>query len=140
MLKHPSTDLPYNPQVSHLLCGIEIYDREETLGEELWRYNPNDEKDREEIIKNYILPAIENISYRHRFVLYNVLKEALENSNFDFSELFETDYDSDDYTCTAWDSSEIENPKGFFIEIFEFITNRWADDLNRAASEDESSW
>ncbi|WP_407364577.1 hypothetical protein [Pseudomonas luteola] len=104
-MKHENTGKRYHPRVSHFLCGIEIYDREETLGEELWRYNPNDEKDREEIIENYILPALGNISYRHKFIFYGVLEKALDDPGFDFSKLFEPGFDSDDYTCTACDAS-----------------------------------
>jgi glutamine phosphoribosylpyrophosphate amidotransferase len=56
MLKHPFLEKPYVANIDSFLGGIEIYDREETLGEELWKYNPNKISDREEIVKNIFLP------------------------------------------------------------------------------------
>ena len=55
MLTHPYVDTPYEPQLSYILAGISIYDREETLGEALWVYNPNKQEDREEIIRKFII-------------------------------------------------------------------------------------
>lgn len=37
MLRHSFLENPYVPNINSFLGGIEIYDREENLGEELWR-------------------------------------------------------------------------------------------------------
>ena len=52
MFKDPCLDIPYCPRARDLLGGIGVYDLEETLGEELWKLNPNDTEDRTHIIKN----------------------------------------------------------------------------------------
>ncbi|QQZ42374.1 hypothetical protein IF690_02210 [Pseudomonas sp. SK3(2021)] len=138
MLKHPFLNIPYNPQLSVLLRGIEIYDREHTLGEELQEYNPNDIEDREKIINLYILPALNYLSYRHKFTLLEKLKTELKNENTDFSALFESDYD--DPKTIAWDEADIINARGFFERILSNAEIIWHEELKKAASEDQSEW
>jgi len=88
MLKDPFLDEPYIPDMNYFIGGIEIYDREETLGEELWKYDPNKEPDREEIIKKYILASLSYLSYRHKFLLLEKLGELLAKEDHDFSSYF----------------------------------------------------
>lgn len=89
MLKYPDDSEPYLPRISYFLGGIEIYDREETLGEELWAYDPNDKGNRNEVIRKYILPIFEcGENYRHRYILFKALENALQNQAFDFASLF----------------------------------------------------
>ncbi|WP_092305468.1 hypothetical protein [Pseudomonas sp. NFIX28] len=138
MLKHPFSDVPYEPHLSALLRGIEIYDREHTLGEELQKYNPNNAEDREKIINLYILPALNYLSYRHKFVLIKNLENALLKRETDFNLLFESDYD--DPRTIAWDETEIKDAYGFFERILKNSKEKWHNDLIKAASEDQSEW
>lgn len=92
MLTHPNTNRPYNPTLDYLLGGIEIYDQEETLGEKLWRLNPNSEQ-RNTIIMEYIIPYLQNLSYRHKFILAEKLEKSLKDVNHDFKTYFENDPD-----------------------------------------------
>jgi len=50
MLKCPFMNTPYIPNISHIIGALSIYDLESTVGKELWKYDPNNEKDREKII------------------------------------------------------------------------------------------
>lgn len=140
MLIIPSSGTPFEPKVGYFLGGIEIYDREETLGEEIRRYNPNAPLEREAVIKKYIVPTESWLSYRHKYVFLKVLEEALNNPDYDFSSEFASDYDSDDYTCVAWDESEIENPRRFFEDIYRIVSEVWHEDIERARQEDPSTW
>jgi hypothetical protein len=138
MLMQPFTNFPYEPRLSHFLGGISIYDQEETLGEALWVYNPNEYEDQKKIINNFIVSWFDHLTYRHRFVIYKLLESHLQNANFDFSKEFESDYD--DPRILAWDETEIMDPRGFFEHIFEIASESWKDDLIRASLEDQSEW
>lgn len=142
MLKEPWFDEPFQPSVSYFLGGIEIYDREHTLGEELWKFNPNDKADREFIIRNYILCKYPNYTYRHRYILVKNLKSTLENKSFDFAAEFETDFDNpaQAHTSIAWDSSEIDTPKSFFEDIYRIACDEWKDEIEKAEAENQAEW
>ncbi len=70
MLMHPFLDRPYEPQLDHFLGGFEIYDCEESLGEELLRYKLECAEDRKELIYRYVIHRFRNLSYRHKFVFF----------------------------------------------------------------------
>lgn len=138
MLTHPFGNFPFIPQLSYILAGISIYDREETLGEALWVYNPNKQDEREEVIKKFIIPDFDYLTYRHRFLVFKMLEEVLQRSDFDFSREFESDYD--DPRVLAWDETQIENHRGFFEDIYRLASEKWKDDLHKAGLEDQSTW
>lgn len=138
MLKCPFMNTPYIPNIAHLLGALSIYDLEDTIGKELWKYNPNNEDDRKTIIVSFVLKDLMYLSYRHRFVLMSALKDALDNLDFDFSKEFESDHD--EYITMAWDETEIADPRGFFVEIYRLANEVWKDDLQRASLEDSSTW
>lgn len=138
MLKSPFKDSPFTPKISYILAALSIYDLEETKGEALWAYDPNSSKDREIIIKNYILDDLLYLSYRHRFILMSMLKDALDSTNFDFAKEFESDYD--EHITIAWDETEIADPRGFFADIYRLANEVWRDDLHNASLEDQSTW
>ena len=129
---------PYTPNISHILGALSIYDLEETVGKELWKYDPNTQKDREEIIISFVLKDLMYLSYRHRFVLMSALKNALDNPDFYFSKEFESDHD--EYKILAWDETEIVDPRGFFAHIYRLANEVWKDDLQKARLEDPSTW
>ena len=138
MLKCPFMNTPYIPNISHIIGALSIYDLESTVGKELWKYDPNNEKDREKIIISYILKDLMYLSYRHRFVLISALRDALDNPEFDFSKPFESNYD--EYIIMAWNETEISNPRGFFADIYRLANEVWKDDLQKASLEDQSTW
>lgn len=138
MLMHPFMNIPYKPSLLNLLGGIEIYDREDTLGKQLWNYQPNSDLERDQIIRLFVIPALEYLTYRHKFVMINTLKNALTDKFYDFKALFETDFD--DPRCIAWDESEIDDPRGFFERILSISEELWAEDLRKASCENPSEW
>lgn len=138
MLMQPFTEFPYEPRLAHLLSGISIYDREETLGKALWVYDPNKYEDQQEIIKNFIVPEFDYLTYRHRFLIYKILESHLQDAGFDFSGEFQSDFDNP--RVLAWDKTEIIDPRGFFEHIYEIVTKSWREDLLRANLEDQDQW
>lgn len=137
MLKDPFLDEPYIPDVNYFIGGIEIYDKEDTLGKELWEYDPNKISDREKIIKKYILASLNYLSYRHKFLLFEKLEELLTTEDHDFSAYFE--YLEEEYIALAWYADEIVDPRGFFSKIYEISKIVWKEDLIKAESEDRST-
>lgn len=131
-------DLQWEPLLSYLLAGLDVCDCEDDVRDKLREYNPNCIQTRLEIIENFVLPALDYLSYRHRFVLFKALELALADSDFDFSTQFASDYD--DYSETAWNETEIEDPRGFFEDIYRLVAKEWKDDLQKANLEDQSSW
>jgi len=138
MLKSPFCDRPFTPTISYILVALSIYGFEETKGEALWKYDPNDIDEREIIIKNFILKELMYLSYRHRFVLISILQDALNTPDFDFVKEFESNYD--EYITIAWDETEINDPRGFFADIYRLANEVWKDDLQKASLEDPSTW
>ena len=130
------TRLPYLPTPSYFLGCFNIYDREETLGEELEQFNPNDPLHRQQLILNYCL--VRNRTYKHRFLLYKCLREALQDKEYDFQSLFK--HDPEEYSSfpNGWD--EIENARGFFEDICRLAAVKWKEDLQKALLEDPSTW
>lgn len=138
MLKWPMFDLPFEPMLSYWLGGISTYDLEETLGVELSAYDPNDKNEREIVVRDFILTRFDDLTYRHRFLLFKVLEEALNLPEFDFLSQFESDYDEN--ICVAWDETEIKDARGFFEDIYRLAVEDWKEDLLKASLEDQSAW
>ncbi|WP_448106089.1 hypothetical protein [Pseudomonas azerbaijanoccidentalis] len=136
MLIDPGAEEPYFPMLSYFLGCFDIYDREETLGGELEKYDPNDPADRETLILKYCLPR--KRTYRQRFLLYKCLEEALQDDNYDFQSLLK--YDPEAYSSfpDGWD--EMENTRVFFEDIYRLAIVVWKDDLQKASLEDQSMW
>ncbi|WP_085710612.1 MULTISPECIES: hypothetical protein [unclassified Pseudomonas] len=138
MLMSPGVNLPFTPQLSYWLGGIGTYDLEETLGVALAIYDPNDASDREIVIRKFILGGFFGYTYRHKFLMVKILEDALSSPCFDFSKLFEDDYDSN--TCVAWDETMVDDPRGFFEDIYRFAVEQWHEELKKARAENQSSW
>lgn len=138
MLMHPFLDRPYEPQLGHFLGGFEIYDCEETLGEELSKYDPDCAQDRKVLIYRYVIHRFRNLSYRHKFVFFCILAESLDEPEYDFSKLFEHEVISHSALPPEWD--EMKEFRAFFEDIYKYLTEEWVDDLYKASQEDPSIW
>lgn len=136
MLIDPETSKPYLPSPAYFLCCFDVYDREETLGEELEKYNPNAAVDRESLILKYCMPM--KRSYRQKFLLVECLKLALLEEDYDFQSLFQ--YDPEAYSSfpDGWD--EMDNSRVFFEDIYRLAMVEWAADLSKASLEDQATW
>jgi hypothetical protein len=136
MFIDPGTELPYIPVPSYFLGCFDIYDREETLGEELNLFDPNDAADREFLIINYSLEG--KRSYREKFLLYKCLELALLDDNYDFQALLEHDSHECSSLPDGWD--RMDDPRVFFEDIYRLASEAWKDDISKAEVEDKSTW
>lgn len=132
------TGQEFIPTPSYFLGCFDIYDREETLGEELERFNPNDPVDREVLIREYCLDRRWKPPYRQKFLMVKCLEKALQNDDYDFQSLLEHDPEAHSSFPCGWD--EMENTRAFFEDIFRLATIEWKDDLHKASLEDQSTW
>ena len=138
MLKHPFLNKPYQPKFRHFLSPFDIYDREETLGEIFSTYNINHKRDREKLIKKYIIDKSTDLNYRHRKLLVDTLGDALEDETYDFSQALSQ---APGFYCSLpWGWSDMEDPRGFFEDIYRMTNEWWKDDLQKASQEDQSTW
>ena len=67
-----------------------------------------------------------------------MLQDALKTPDFDFAKEFESNYD--EYITIAWDETEIDDPRGFFADIYRLANEVWKEDLQQASLEDQSTW
>ncbi|MFJ2714391.1 hypothetical protein ACIOZM_26545 [Pseudomonas sp. NPDC087346] len=126
----------FSPSPAFFLGGIDIYDREETLGVELEKLDPNNACDREVIILKYCLPTYK--TYRHKFYIYKSLKDALADQSYDFASLLK--YDPEAYSSFPYGWDEMDDVRAFFEDIFRLAGIVWKYDLERASAEDQDAW
>ncbi|MHC8356163.1 hypothetical protein ACYZTL_13255 [Pseudomonas sp. LB3P81] len=138
MLMHPFLNVPYNPRLEHFLGGFDIYDREGSLGVELSAYDPGCPSDREFLISRFVIKRFAGLSYRHKFILFFVLREALDGDSSVFSEILEHDPMSHSLLPLGW--NEMKDPRAFFEDVYVKLSEAWVDDLYKASQEDFSEW
>ena len=138
MLMHPYLDVPYNPSLEHFLGGFDIYDREESIGVQLSAYDPGCPSDREFLISQFVIKRFAGLSYRHKFVLFFVLGEALDGESSVFSEVLEHDPISHSLLPLGW--NEMKDPRAFFEDMYAQLSEAWVDDLYKASQEDFLTW
>jgi hypothetical protein len=138
MLMHPYLDVPYKPQLKHFFGGFDIYDREETLGSELAEYDPECPSDRVGLIFKFVVKRFSGLTYRHKYVLFSVLGEALDGEISDLAKVFKHDPFSHSLLPFGW--NEMKDPKIFFEHIYSILSEVWTDDLYLASQEDCSTW
>ncbi|SSB97664.1 hypothetical protein SAMN04488697_108303 [Pseudomonas sp. 43mfcvi1.1] len=138
MLKDPFINEEFVPDLMWFIGQFDVYDREETLGEILEAYNPDDECDRSELIGKYGL-NLDCLSYRHKYVLVRFLGDKLNDQDFDFQSLFEID----EGCAGSWPRGEwynLKNPKEFLRSVYVLAKEAWKEDLKKAALEDPTTW
>ncbi|MFD2884397.1 hypothetical protein ACFS4T_24380 [Pseudomonas lini] len=69
MLKDPFMNEDFEPNLMWFIGVFNVYDREETRGEELVAFDPDNQVDRDVLIVRYSL-KLRCLSYRHKFVLF----------------------------------------------------------------------
>ncbi|WP_455827114.1 hypothetical protein [Pseudomonas graminis] len=134
----PDNGTPYIPTLHYFLGGFDIYDREETLGEELSSYNPDIQSDRHELIKRYFLHRHSNSSYREKYLLFTCLEKALSEKEYNFQAIFEDDPEEYSSLPAYWD--KMKNPRAFFEDIYLIIVDEWRSEISKASKEDPNDW
>lgn len=129
-LFYPGTDIPFIPSPSYFLGELDIYDREETLGEYLNQFDPNDRSSIQRILKELFFdgPRVSSLTSQHKAVLAKTLAEALQDYSYDFKELLEPDWDAGDTFSLPFDW-DIKNPRMFFEEAYRLAQIIWRNEL-----------
>lgn len=128
-LKHVNSSADFIVGPEHFLNCFDVYDREETLGEELNQFDPNKSGQLKTLFDRYFFcGGILALTAAHKVELVLVLKNALDNRYFDFSVIFHPDHNASDslYLPTAW---SINEPRIFFENIYSIVVDRWKEDL-----------
>lgn len=137
-LRGPWSEAPYVPTLHHFLGPFDVYDREETLGVELDTWDMNDAARRAALIRRDITSQYKELSYRHRYMLVQVLEQALQDPAYDFAAILAHDPESTHALPARWD--DMHDPRAFFADIYQLARHDWRDDLARAAAEDPADW
>ncbi len=138
MLKDPFLNERFEPDLMWFVGVFDVYDREESKGVELEAYDPNDQTDRNMLIRKYCLNQ-PYLSHRHKLALIENLEAVLKDPSFDFQAIFEID----ECETNSWPREEwysLESPRRFFQDVYQLATEIWKEDLLMAASEDKSAW
>lgn len=130
LLKHPNSDRPFIVSPGYFLGGFDIYDREETLGERLNAFNPNDKNQLRLLLDDRFFKGaiVDQLSVEHKAELMRVLEDALNAEDFDFGVLVSHERDTEDYFTlpSSWD---IKEPRLFFLNIYDIALERWGNDF-----------
>lgn len=127
-LYYPDTNFEFDPSLSYFIGDLDIYDREETLGVYLDRFDPNNRGDVCNLLKEMFFhgPSASGLSISHKEFLVELLINALRDPGFDFCKPFETD-DGNGDTFTLPFSWEIKKPRMFFEEAYRIALSEWHD-------------
>lgn len=112
---------------ANFLVAFDVYDREETLGEELNRYNPNKLEDLKELFDQYYFSTSSDLSTEFKIQEFQALTIALKDSEYDFSSLIPSgsNWGSIDLP-SKW---KIESPRQFFRNIYDIVRVHWEKDF-----------
>jgi hypothetical protein len=116
----------FRPTPKYLLGPFDTYDREETLGKDLNKYDPNMAKDVSALFEERLVPAwSERNGYtaKHRWQIAKSVAEALADPGYDFAALLADDHEEHFYLPSDWN---IVNPRAFFRFAYGLLIERWS--------------
>ncbi|AUI88396.1 hypothetical protein BS333_18885 [Vibrio azureus] len=125
-LKYPETSMDFNPTPAFCLGGFNVYDRDDSLGEFLNQFDPNDPEQLAAALDDRLFSGCIEIEFSpaHKKEIMEVLKEALMDSDYNFESLLEDDPDDYYYLPIEW---EIKNPRKFFEFVYLKMYEKWAE-------------
>ncbi len=126
-LKFPDSDVDFVVTPAYFLGDFDVYDREETLGEYLSNFNPNDTEQLCTVLEEKFFNGgrLRKFSLGHKYELLRVLARALSDAEYDFAAVIDG---LDDYFCLPW-SWEIKYPRRFFETIYLKMYEHWGEEL-----------
>ena len=132
-LKHLDSDVDFIVTPAAFVGVFDIYDREETLGCYLDQFNPNDQKELDDLLEDRFFNDVRILRYtvNHKIEMMKVLITALTDESFDFGMLL-TNYRDPDDLFTLPDTWDFERPRFYFEEVYKLSVKNWGDDLLKA--------
>lgn len=129
----------YTPQLSYYLGGLDIYDREHTLGIELEKYDMHNMNDRMFVLEKYCIDRMSRTNdYKKKFLLWSELKNALDDPGHNFHQYIK--YDTNEYAALAYTEDEFGDARTLFEQLFKIATEKWNSELELASREDSDLW
>ena len=130
-LKFPNSTVDFEPTLSLFLGPFDIYDREETLGETLNKYDPLDPKQLQKLFNKYIFSRFDDkhgYTIEHRVLIVKSLIETLDDQHYDFSKYFPDYEDDDNYFYLPWTWS-FPRPRYFFEQAYIAVVRHWGQEF-----------
>ena len=130
-LKYPGTNIDFDVTPEIFSGAFDIYDREEDLGEELNKFNPNDPSDLEALFDKYFFNIRhESIAFEleHKIHIEKMLKDALLKCE-DMGFYLHSEDDDYFYLPSEW---LVENPTMFFAQAYRGIIKNWGAELEHS--------
>lgn len=133
-LKYPHSDIDFLVTPAYFLGGFDVHDREESLGERLNGFDPNQPEQLRAVMEEYFFSRrrAKDLTGKHKAELVRHLELALSDGDFDFDALVNHER-IDPADCFslpfAW---SIHRPDEFFRNILGFALEFWRDDLAAA--------
>jgi hypothetical protein len=126
ILKYPNSSADFIASPAYFIGGFDIYDREETLGTVLNRYDPNDDSQLIELMNAYFFDSVRvfDLSAAHKTELLRVLRESLQDKDYDFETIVQ-DGGKSGYFYLPFEWT-IDNPRQFFARIYQIVAARWS--------------
>ena len=128
MLKHPNSDTDFVPTPGYLVGGFSIYDREESLGQELNKFDPNVFSDLQQLTEKYFCrtSTVRSWSVHHKVFFLEMLTNAFQDRNYDFGRIIKDDHDECFYMPSGW---QIDDVRLMFVRMYGILLEEWRDEL-----------
>ncbi|CAM4100218.1 Dehydrogenase [Comamonas aquatilis] len=124
LLLHPDSDIEFQASPAMILGPFDVYDREESLGQDLNAYDPNDNAQLRLLFERHLLTALANKGWTaaHRAALTQALAATLQDPQYPFVALLEDDEEHGFYLPSNWN---IQAPRQFFHQAYLTLLEHW---------------
>jgi hypothetical protein len=129
-LKYPESNVDFDVTPSYFIGDFDIYDREDSLGEYLNKFDPNDKKQLQALLIERFFkgPRVAKLTVEHKAELMKVLIESLKSDDFDFDSILTQDREPGDYFELPWDW-DFERPRYYFEEVYRLAIEFWGNEI-----------
>jgi hypothetical protein len=127
-LKHPGTEIDFNPSPHFLLGNFGVYDRDE-LEDELNKYDPNSASDINTLLDEFFLNGlwVKQWTVQHKIFFMEVFANALKDKDYDFGKVIEDNDDEYFYLPSNW---VIKDARLMFWRMYGVLIEKWRNDFN----------
>jgi len=130
-LNHPNSTMTFDPNPGWFLGPFDIYDREDSLGENLNKYDPLEPDQLQKLFDEYFFNHIDKehgYTVEHKAAIVNCLIEALNKDTYDFSQHLPNYEDEENYFFlpSNW---EFPRPRYIFEQAYMASARHWGKEL-----------
>jgi hypothetical protein len=123
----PESTGDLRPTLYTLVSIFDVYDREDSLGESLNKYNPNDSEQLRGLFHELYLSnaSVDKVSTNYKLRILTVLQNALADPTFDFDRILDRYNLAEQYISLPTRWSNI-NARAFFEQAYLSVYGKWA--------------